>query len=327
MKKYLLAACIAAISIALYGCSTKENDNENSYAFEHQQNSSLSDDFSAISEASVTDTSYDIQITENNNQDISVQDTTAENIPADVQPENNVQTQQEVLNSSAEQQPTVPDTPQPEQNTSAAENPVQPVQTQPETPAPPPSTDAEKTVSEPTYINGIIIANKTYALPADYNPGVNDEALKAFESMQKAAYAEGLNIYISSGFRSYDYQKQLYNRYVSRDGQQAADTYSARPGHSEHQTGLAFDLNTIELSFADTAEGKWVAENCNKYGFIIRYPADKVSITGYQYEPWHIRYLGTELATDVYNSGLCLEEYLGITSSYDDYEKLMAQQN
>lgn len=168
-----------------------------------------------------------------------------------------------------------------------------------------------------TYINGILIANKTYSLPQDYNPGVNDDAQKAFNKMQADAYSAGLNIYISSAFRSYEYQSQLYQRYVNKDGKAQADRYSARPGHSEHQTGLAFDLNTIDSSFADTAEGKWVAEHCYEYGFIIRYPADKEAVTGFLYEPWHIRYLGTDVAKDVYDSGLCLEEYLGIDSVYN----------
>ncbi len=169
-----------------------------------------------------------------------------------------------------------------------------------------------------TYIDGILIANKTYALPADYAPGVDNDAENAFYEMQADAYELGLNLYISSGYRSYDYQAGLYQRYVDRSGKAEADRYSARPGHSEHQTGLAFDLNTISDEFKDTDEGKWVAENCHKYGFIIRYPEDKESVTGYMYEPWHIRYLGTETATAVYESGLCLEEYLGITSEYDE---------
>ncbi|MGN0587568.1 MAG: D-alanyl-D-alanine carboxypeptidase family protein, partial [Oscillospiraceae bacterium] len=167
-----------------------------------------------------------------------------------------------------------------------------------------------------TYINGILVVNKTYSLPSDYAPGVDPEAQAAFDKMQADAAAEGLNIYISSAFRSYEYQSGLYQRYADRDGQAAADRYSARPGHSEHQTGLAFDLNTIDSSFADTAEGKWVAENCYKYGFIIRYPEGKEEITGFIYEPWHIRYLGKDTAKSVYDSGLTLEEYLGIDSVY-----------
>ena len=181
------------------------------------------------------------------------------------------------------------------------------------------SAEVEVTVTagpQLTYIGGILIVNKTYALPADYAPGTNDEAQAAFDEMQAAAAEEGLNIYISSGYRSYDYQAGLYQRYVDRDGKAEADRYSARPGHSEHQTGLAFDLNTIDNSFANTAEGKWVTRNCYKYGFIIRYPSDKEDVTGYMWEPWHIRYLGKDTAQAVYDSGLCLEEYIGITSQY-----------
>lgn len=183
------------------------------------------------------------------------------------------------------------------------------------------SSNSTNGVTEPTYIEGVLIANKTYALPSDYNPYNGDiapEVQEAFNKMQKDAATEGLNLYISSGFRSYDYQAGLYERYASRDGYDMADTYSARAGHSEHQTGLAFDLNTIDDSFANTCEGIWVAENSYKYGFIIRFPKGKEDKTGYQYEPWHLRYLGVDLATKVYNSGLCLEEYLGITSEYSE---------
>ncbi len=176
--------------------------------------------------------------------------------------------------------------------------------------------ESSSTPQNVTYIKGVLIVNKTYPLPASYNPGVNGEAHAAFKNMQSAASSAGLNIYIASGFRSYETQRQIYNSYVASYGQAKADTFSARPGHSEHQTGLCFDLNSIDDSFAYTQEGAWVAENCYKYGFIIRYPKGKESITGYQYEPWHIRYLGVDLATSVHNSGLSLEEYLGITSSY-----------
>ncbi len=167
-----------------------------------------------------------------------------------------------------------------------------------------------------TYINGILIANKTYPLPSTYNPGVDPTANAALQQMFADAAAQGLNLFVRSGFRSYNTQKNLYNNYVRRDGVAAADRYSARPGHSEHQTGLAFDINKANSSFEGTPEANWLAENCYKYGFIIRYPQGKEHITGYIYEPWHVRYLGVETATAVYNSGLCLEEYLGITSVY-----------
>jgi LAS superfamily LD-carboxypeptidase LdcB len=187
-----------------------------------------------------------------------------------------------------------------------------------------PETEATTTEQEevtPTYINNILIVNKSYPLPKDYRPDNDEltpETSNAFEKMRVDAQAEGLNLYISSGFRSYEYQAQLYQRYADRDGYEKADTYSARAGYSEHQTGLAFDLNTIDDSFANTPEGKWVAENCWKYGFILRYPKGKEAQTGYQYEPWHLRYVGEDMAKKVYDSGLCLEEYLGITSQYKD---------
>lgn len=167
-----------------------------------------------------------------------------------------------------------------------------------------------------TYIDGILIVNKTYKLPKDYNPGTNSEAYKAFKKMQSDAYKDKINLFIASGFRSYSYQKNLYNRYKSTDGKDKADTYSARAGHSEHQTGLAFDINNPNSSFDNTKESKWLAKNCTKYGFIIRYQKSKEKITGYKYESWHIRYLGKKLAKKVTKSGKCLEEYLGITSKY-----------
>ena len=171
---------------------------------------------------------------------------------------------------------------------------------------------------ELTYIRGVLIANKTYALPEDYNPGVDKTALNAYYELKNDAQKEGLSFTIVSDFRPYSSQKRIYNNYVARDGKAEADRYSARPGHSEHQTGLAFDLNSLSQSFENTPEGKWLAENCYKYGFIIRYPKGKESVTGYMYEPWHIRYLGKDLAKKVYESGQTLEEYLSITSRYSD---------
>lgn len=170
-----------------------------------------------------------------------------------------------------------------------------------------------------TYIDGILIANKTYALPSDYNPGgLIDVCAQAFAEMSDDAYYNaGLNLFEISGFRSYETQDRIYSNYVATDGKMQADTYSARPGHSEHQSGLALDVNSLEGAFAYTQEAQWIEENCHKYGFILRYPEGKTGQTGYIYEPWHIRYVGVEIATKIYNSGLCLEEYYGITSQYD----------
>lgn len=178
------------------------------------------------------------------------------------------------------------------------------------------TVEAAAQVKGVTYIQGVLVVNKTYALPADYNPGVDATASAALQKMFAAAQQDGISLWIASAFRSYSTQQNLYNNYVARDGKAEADRYSARPGHSEHQTGLAFDLNSLEQSFGQTPEGKWLAANCWKYGFIIRFPEGKEAITGYMYEPWHVRYLGEDVAKKVYNSGLTLEEYLGIDSKY-----------
>lgn len=173
--------------------------------------------------------------------------------------------------------------------------------------------------SEPTYIKGVLIANKKYPLPKDYAPGENVEARAAFELMAQEAKTLGFELVAFSTYRSYEYQELLYNKYVERDGKENADRYSARPGYSEHQTGLAFDIGEkgredlwLTEAFGQSEAGKWLAENAHRYGFILRYPKGKEHITGYMYESWHFRYLGVELATKVKDSGVTLEEYLGI---------------
>lgn len=188
-----------------------------------------------------------------------------------------------------------------------------------------------------TYIDGYLIANKSYFLPEDFVPTntyktadgsstkqcstcIDKAAYKAYQDMDADAAAINLNLWIQSGFRSYITQTNIYNRNVKNNGQAKADTYSARPGSSEHQTGLAFDLNTIDEAFGKSAEGKWVNQNCYKYGFIIRYPEGKTDETGYIYESWHLRYVGTDLSYKLYNNGdwLTMEDYFGITSEYSD---------
>ena len=190
-----------------------------------------------------------------------------------------------------------------------------------------------KIVNGIAYIDNHIIVNKTYNVPNSYIPDnpyeevktdkcnncINKDVMEAFNRMKSDALALGLNIYISSGYRSYNYQNNLYNRYVSISGKDGADTYSARPGYSEHQTGTCFDLNSIDDSFQYTNEGKWIDKNAYLYGFIIRYPKGKESITGYQYESWHLRYIGEDISKKLYNNGdwITLEEYFGISSSYE----------
>lgn len=171
-----------------------------------------------------------------------------------------------------------------------------------------------------TYVDGIMIANKTYTLPKDYDPGVHKEAAAALTEMQNAAALEGISIFVVSGYRSYYTQEAVYAGWVSKDGKEKADTYSSRPGHSDHQTGYTFDLNSLSQSFANTKEGIWLAEHCAEFGFIIRYPEGKDMYTGYEYEPWHVRFIGVEKARLITESGLSLEEYYGITSDYADCE-------
>ncbi|MCH5189994.1 MAG: D-alanyl-D-alanine carboxypeptidase family protein [Oscillospiraceae bacterium] len=169
-----------------------------------------------------------------------------------------------------------------------------------------------------TYIDGYLVANKTYSLPSTYGTGLTAETKSAFNTMSAAAKKDGLNIYISSGFRSYSTQNRIYNNYVNNYGRTSADTFSARPGHSEHQSGLAVDVNIISDAFIGTPEAIWLNNNCYKYGFILRYPQGKSNETGYKYEPWHFRYVGVDLATKLYNGGdwITMEDYFGITSQY-----------
>ena len=158
----------------------------------------------------------------------------------------------------------------------------------------------------------IVVANKHYPMSKDYYPGENATAkaafLKLIAQMKEEGYAISDNY---SGFRSYATQAQLYQSYVNQEGQAAADRYSARPGYSEHQTGLAFDvIGTDGQLVEDSSAAQWLLEHAPDYGFVVRYPRGKESITGYMHEEWHLRYIGKE-ATDIAASGLTLEEYYG----------------
>lgn len=175
--------------------------------------------------------------------------------------------------------------------------------------------------------SSLILVNKFYYLDKDYIPNNLEEidnqysvagkqlvnvARISFECLAKKAKEEGFNIRAVSTYRSYDYQTNLYNNYVKQDGVQEADKYSARPGFSEHQTGLAVDVDNVVTSFnnfEETEEYKWMLENAHKYGFILRYPKEKEDITGYIYEPWHYRYVGVNIASFIYQNNLTYEEY------------------
>jgi len=187
-----------------------------------------------------------------------------------------------------------------------------------------------------------VFVNKEYTLPESYVPDnlvvpevnffgnnsngknmLRKEAADALEKMFNDASEEGISLYGVSGYRSYARQKQIYEKNVRLRGSKSTNKVSASPGHSEHQTGLAIDISSKSLGdnltkeFANTPEGKWVAKNCYQYGFIVRYPKGAEKITGYSYEPWHIRYVGTELSEYIYNEDITLEEYFGY--SLDEY--------
>lgn len=199
----------------------------------------------------------------------------------------------------------------------------------PETPAPLQSPDGRSgsELDYPAVINGVILVNKNHWVSRNYAPVQADyfddrwklapEAWTAWEEMKAAAAEEGVFLIFTSGYRSYDYQAFLYDNYVKTYGQVQADRSSAKPGRSEHQTGLALDITGDGVAFsedlAETAVGKWLHANAWRFGWILRYPREKEHITGYKFEPWHYRYVGKAVAADFGpNNTLTLEEYLGV---------------
>lgn len=138
---------------------------------------------------------------------------------------------------------------------------------------------------------------------------LKNDALDAFISMSKKAASEGITLKMISAYRSNSYQEGLYNRYKSNNGQENADKYSARPGHSEHETGLAVDINQVSQAFEDTDAFKWLQVHAHEYGFILRYPKESEHETGYIYEPWHYRYIGIEKATEIKQLNITFDAY------------------
>ena len=178
-------------------------------------------------------------------------------------------------------------------------------------------------------IDNLVIVNKFYKLDKDYVPelvkvdkkySINDnqkltkDANDAFVEMCESAKKDGIYIYSGSSYRSYSYQNNLYNNRVKNDGLDYADKTAAKAGYSEHQTGLAIDITNKEYEYLedDMKEYTWLINNSYKYGFILRYPKDKENITGYAYEPWHFRYITTDVATILKEKNLTYEEYLGM---------------
>lgn len=193
----------------------------------------------------------------------------------------------------------------------------------------------KQVITEPTSIS--VMVNKQYKLPDGYTPSdlvypnvpftfkekiekrmMRKEAAEALEKMFEGAKKDGINLAGVSAYRSHQTQTTVFNNYVKKDGEEAAKKYSAVPGHSEHETGLAIDVSgstgkcAANDCFAGTPEANWLEEHAPEYGFIIRYPKGKEAITGYQYEPWHIRYLGIEDAQNIAKKGLTMEEYFGV---------------
>ena len=166
-------------------------------------------------------------------------------------------------------------------------------------------------VTGPTTINGILIVNKKYSIPSTYS-AYNKKATEMVNKLRNDAKKQGIILPMKSGNRTYKEQHDLYERYKSKYGIEFADKRAARAGHSEHETGLAFDIGHVTEQFGSTKEGIWLKENCSKYGFIIRYPKYKEGITGYGYEPWHVRYVGTNIAKEIMEKEITLEEYLNV---------------
>jgi LAS superfamily LD-carboxypeptidase LdcB len=191
----------------------------------------------------------------------------------------------------------------------------------------------KKEVKNPTDI--LVLVNKQYRLPRDYKPQnlvipdvsfttsgtpekkyMREDAAQALEEMFAASKEDGIELFALSGYRSFSTQEQLFPTYVLREGFTWANQFSAFPGESEHQTGLAMDITSREVDFTltedfgETKEGLWLEEKAYKFGFIIRYPKEKEDITGYTYEPWHLRYVGNEAAKEIYDMNITLEEYL-----------------
>lgn len=172
-----------------------------------------------------------------------------------------------------------------------------------------------------TYVpNDLILPPVKQRIPGAQEMKLRAAAANALTDLVGAAEEQGAHLLISTAYRSYSYQTTLYDHYVSTEGQTSADTFSARPGYSEHQTGLALDFRAVsgkcplKQCFASTPEGKWLAANAYKYGFILRYPKDKDTITGYHYEPWHFRYVGISLSTEMHEQGVAtLEEFFGVS--------------
>nr|WP_318540544.1 D-alanyl-D-alanine carboxypeptidase family protein [Terribacillus saccharophilus] len=255
------------------------------------------------------------------NQQTSQNQDTNENKTVDKQTENQQAEQSQEEDTAAEDQTA--DT-KPDQHQEEAEDVIG-------------SIEKPVTVDNPDSIE--VVVNKTRKFPDGWEPKdlvepdvpfyfsehlekrkMRKEAAEALEELFAASQKDGMELVAASGYRSEERQKEIYENNVATQGQEETDKVSSRPGRSEHQTGLAIDLTSAEMAlaleetFIDTDEGKWLAEHAHEYGYIIRYPEGKSDITGYSYEPWHIRYVGKDLAKQIYEEDTTLEEHFQMES-------------
>lgn len=341
MKKIVT---VSTLALLLAGCNPGDQQADDTTKTEQKSDETKQSN----EETKKEDTAKDTNKEETNKTDETTKDDTSEEAKQeDNSSDAATQEDQESSDETKKEEEQKDDTPASENKTedkkdestdkpdSSSQDPEQekPSKPEDETPDVDKSADAKADLS----LGNLVVVNKKYSLPIDYKPsdlvvpdvsfsysGVLEQsymrapAAKQMEKMFAAAKKEGVTLNAVSGFRSGERQKVLYNNYVARDGKAAADQYSARPGHSEHQTGLTFDIsapsvgNGLTAALGDTKEGKWIANNAAKYGFIVRYDRGFQSRTGYTYEPWHIRYVGVDAATQIKNNGQTLEEYMKV---------------
>ncbi|TCI65063.1 D-alanyl-D-alanine carboxypeptidase family protein [Exiguobacterium sp. SH0S2] len=289
MRKPSMLMVCCALTLTLVGCTTSEQADPNE----------------PIEQPTVSDTENPAETPTDN-----------ETAPAEPAPE-----AEEPAETDKDEQPaTEPEPPVEEEPVAEPDDPSQPI---------------ELNGQANLELDALVLVNKQIALPSDYQPAdlvpanidfvdsatgerrmLRKEAARAIESLMKDAKATGIDLKGTSAFRTYAYQVQLFNAYVARDGKEQAMKYSAPPGHSEHQTGLAIDVSSASVGYQltqeleQTTEGKWLADNAHKYGFIVRYQRAYEAETGYMYEPWHLRYIGVDHATNVHKANVPFERYL-----------------
>lgn len=289
MRKPSMLMVCCALTLTLVGCTTSEQADPNE----------------PIEQPTVSDTEKPAETPTDN-----------ETAPAEPAPE-----AEEPAETDKDEQPaTEPEPPVEEEPVAEPDDPSQPI---------------ELNGQANLELDALVLVNKQIALPSDYQPAdlvpanidfvdsatgerrmLRKEAARAIESLMKDAKAARIDLKGTSAFRTYAYQVQLFNAYVARDGKEQAMKYSAPPGHSEHQTGLAIDVSSASVGYQltqeleQTTEGKWLADNAHKYGFIVRYQRAYEAETGYMYEPWHLRYIGVDHATNVHKTNVPFERYL-----------------